>query len=165
MEDGLLVSSALDHARRMYGSLTQPDFSFAGNAYRSQPHKGLVERLSRFLEVEDDTHLDVDVSFYYKLSSKSGRWHLLLSMVGPYAMLFRVPRTHWWTSARGIEPIVDGFVGDERRIVDLVDERGFTLVSGEQSKIPVEFETWSGIPLQEGPLFRVLFRDDSDLAW
>ncbi|MGW2539963.1 hypothetical protein ACWC5I_03610 [Kitasatospora sp. NPDC001574] len=165
MEDDLLLSSVLADSRRSYGSLRDPDFAFATRTYQQQPYKALVDNLSGFAEVRDNTHLDSDVCFYYEVSTASGSWHLLLSMVGPYAMLFRAPRAHWWSSRVVLTPIVDDFRADEIRIHGLFSEWGFTFLSGAQSKISVEFPEWPGGPLEKGPLFRILFSDVFDLAW
>ncbi|MFE2175814.1 hypothetical protein [Kitasatospora sp. NPDC059462] len=165
MENGSLLSSALADARIAYGSLTSPDFSFAARACQRQPYRRLMERISEFSKVEDNTHLDEDVCFYCKISSSSGNWHLLLSMVGPYAMLFRAPKAHRWSARVILTPIVDGLERDEEKIFALICQWGFSIVSGDQSKIPVEFPEWPGGPMEEGPLFRILFSDAWDLAW
>ncbi|WP_406085984.1 hypothetical protein [Kitasatospora purpeofusca] len=165
MESDHLLSLALKDAAIAYGSLERPDFAFVTSAYQRQPYRSLVEALSSFAVVEDDTHLDDDVCFQYKISTKSGSWRLLLSMVGPYAMLFRAPKAHRWTSRVILEPIVDDFSKEEKLISGLADEWGFTFLSGGQSKISVEFPSWPGGPMEEGPLYRVLFSDVFDLAW
>ncbi|MFF7585875.1 hypothetical protein ACFZCK_00090 [Kitasatospora purpeofusca] len=165
MESDRLLSLALKDARSAYGSLERPDFAFVTRAYQRQPYGLLMEAISGFAAVKDDTHLDDDVCFHYKISTKLGSWRLLLSMVGPYAMLFRAPKAHRWTSRVILEPIVDGFSEEERLIFGLADKWGFNLLSGEQSKISVEFESWPGGPMETGPLYRILFSDVFDLAW
>ena len=77
----------LQAALSQYRSLEQPNFWFQAEAVRKRPYEPLVHELRGWLEVEDMTDLNADVSFVYRLSASGQQWNLMLSMVGPYAVL------------------------------------------------------------------------------
>jgi len=91
---GTKMKNVLTQIERTYRSYESPEFFFVS------PYKHLVQKISACFQVEEDTDPNDDVSFGYLLRAKyrSGakrdqQWLLRLSMVGPYAVLFRLLHT------------------------------------------------------------------------
>jgi hypothetical protein len=154
----------LGYARRAYGDLQKPDYGFFSQALRDRPWESLVERLRRFLRVEDWTDREDDVSFSYEMQvgRSSPAWSLWLSAVGPFALLA-------YSSAGGellrSDVVVD--VGSEMppegtEIITLLRDSGVRLLSAEEVETTVDFRPADGrFPAS---LFVMLF-GDSDVPW
>lgn len=73
-----------------YGSLDSPNYSFVQKVAQQQPYSDLVKSLKAMgFEIYETTDTNEDVSFCYVLTS-SLRWALQLSMVGRFAVFFRL---------------------------------------------------------------------------
>ncbi|HEY0607521.1 MAG TPA: hypothetical protein VGD58_31675, partial [Herpetosiphonaceae bacterium] len=84
------VCSILSHITTTYRSLENPYFFFVNEIVANQPYKALLSHIQEIFDVEEDTDLNVDVSFQYVLSRDQKLWSLQLSMLGPYAAIWRV---------------------------------------------------------------------------
>ncbi|MFJ6798882.1 hypothetical protein [Streptomyces sp. NPDC091268] len=155
----------LEAARRAYGSLEDPNFLFVTESVELNPYGGLIDRISRICKVADRTSIDADVCFYLELSNR-GKWHLLLSMIGPYAMLLRV--TERWP-ARFRSPVVEVVrepdPGIEEKVLSLLVADGFKMITAEEAESVVKFAVPPESEPEEGPLFRILFSDAFIVPW
>ena len=80
--------------QKRYKSLESPDFSFTRNRQVSKNHKCILKELERNYQVEDVTDLNCDVCSRFVLTKEKRAWVLELSMVGPYAILLDMDKTH-----------------------------------------------------------------------
>ncbi|MFJ2301859.1 hypothetical protein [Streptomyces sp. NPDC087787] len=79
-----------EFARRSYGSLQRPRYDVISKRLEKDPYRDLLEELERLGEVEDVTDLNCDVAFAWKI--RTGEFGVVarLSVVGPYAAVFRL---------------------------------------------------------------------------
>ena len=73
-----------------YGSLEAPRFDFVKEVLKARPYDGVIEEIRRKFTVEEDTDPNEDVSFGYVLVRGDKTWLLRISMLAPYAVLFRI---------------------------------------------------------------------------
>jgi len=155
----------LEYARRAYGDLQKPDYGFFAEALRTRPCERLMSRFREFLRVEDWTDREDDVSFSYVLKVRRGSagWLLWLSAVGPFAFLVYSPTDDEIVRSDVVTGVRDGGFAEEARIVGLLQDEGFRLLSAIQIESMVnEFRPWDGrFPVS---LFVVLF-GDTDVPW
>lgn len=78
-----IMASLLDK----YGSLERPTFFFVESALAKRPYDDIVQKLSKYFNIEETTDPNEDVSFVFALSQGVDSWLLQLSMIGPYAII------------------------------------------------------------------------------
>lgn len=144
---------------RAYGSLDDPTFHFVGEALRGRPYRGLLTAIARHAPVRDDTIPDDDVSFGAILEGADVPRVLRLSMLGPFAVLLRLPpggRAEVVTagSARGLE----------RGLVDELSAHGFELLDRPTLEEPVAL-TLPKTPREECLVYQALFLDSDVVPW
>ena len=75
--------------RERYGSLEQPNFHFVLKEMDKRPFESLIDRLGERFEIDENTDPNDDVSLSYELRRAGQEWSLQLSLIGPYAVLWR----------------------------------------------------------------------------
>lgn len=144
---------------RAYGSLDEPAFRFVGQALAERPYRGLLAAIARHGPVSDDTVPDDDVSFGVILDWADGRRVLRLSMLGPFALLLRLP------PERPAEVVTAGTArGAERGLVDDLSAHGFELLDRATLDAPVAL-TLPKTPPGECLVYQALFVDDDVVPW
>lgn len=171
----LTNEEVLAHARRMYGDLHKPNYSFFSEAWERQPWKPVIDELRQFLRVEDWTNGNDDVSFSYVLQPPRRfsvlrrerrpalAWSLWLSAVGPFALFAGGPADiELHREEVIVEPRADG-PAEEARVVEILKKAGLKLLSADDiEQTVVEFRPWDGrFPAS---VFVVLF-SDTDVPW
>jgi hypothetical protein len=161
-----VLDAYLESARRSYGDLASPNFSFVADFLQRNPYRNVVTHLGSFLSVRDMTTPDDDVCLTLDLRGAGEKWRLLLSMVGPYAMLMRV-HVHRRRLRRSVDVTVGGTDGTEfeQRMVSLLVDAGFRVLTAADAAKPVRFIVPPDEEPEMGPLFRVLFTDMTELPW
>jgi hypothetical protein len=160
------MDEILTCARRAYGDLQKPDYSFFSEALETLPWRPVIDQLRQFLRVEDWTDREDDVSFSYVLKPghrARAAWLLWLSAVGPFALLTygladtELERGHVLTEPRAEGP------AEEARIVQVLRDAGLQLLSAEEvESTVVDFRPWNGkFPAST---FVLLF-GDTDVPW
>ncbi len=81
---------------KAYGSYDNPDLSFINKAFTKKPYQELIEKLSDQYSIKDYTDLNYDRSFDYDLSKGDHGYGLKLSMVGKFALLFKLNEHNKW---------------------------------------------------------------------
>jgi hypothetical protein len=114
-----VISSAV---RNAYGNDRQPSYWFVREALQRDPCRSLVDELSQWYAIENDTDPNDDVSFNFILSRGAGTWRLALSMVGPFALLVRVE------DAEKTAVVTESTEPDEARILGVVKAHGFEFI-------------------------------------
>ncbi|WP_405008415.1 hypothetical protein OHV13_33745 [Kitasatospora purpeofusca] len=166
MADAVELEAWGEWASRAYGSLSDPNFSFVAERYNQNPYAEQIREMMGIANVADSTGLDDDVCF--RLEVGGGRWpawRVLLSMVGPFAMVIKIDRVGRLFPNVISTPVVMSShpVGGE--ILRILKTAGFHILSAEESKINVAFKVPPDEELEDGPLYRVLFSDASELPW
>jgi len=142
-------------------SLEKPDFHFRWDVINHRPYTRLIDELLTHFFIKDVTDLNQDGSFVYLIEQDRDRqWKLQISMVGPYAVLFRL--------AQPLPTLIDESVlkGSDTEIVilrillkhhvQLLDEP--TLIE----RFPLKLDYADD---QNVRLYQVLFTDTDSLPW
>lgn len=147
--------------RDKYGSLESPNFSFVEDAISRQPYQALIRRLSRVFSVEEDTDPNDDVSFMYVLTSGRRQWLLRMSMLGPYAVLFRLndedePELVWddWQATSD----------SEKEALGILSDMGIRVMSLEELSLRVPLTLFNADP-GNVRVYQALFTDTDVLPW
>jgi hypothetical protein len=147
---------------RSYGSVERPNWSFVNDVVSRNPYDGLTEELARFGHLEDDTDVNCDVSFTYLVRRRQRPISVRLSMVGPYALLLVATSDHPDGPLDVISTVDDAGSQDERAIVELLDQQGFKVMSGETLERTIRFSLNNE---QVAPLYRALFSFEEEIPW
>jgi hypothetical protein len=157
------VSAVPDRIReaieRAYGSLDDPAFHFVGEALRERPYRQVVAALARHGTVHDDTAPDDDVSFGTTLESAGARYVLRLSMLGPFAVLLRLPPD------RPAQVVTaDTAQASEGPLLADLSAHGLELLDPATLEQPVRLAL-SKTPLEACRVYQALFLDNDVLPW
>ncbi len=144
---------------RAYGSLDDPTFHFVGEALRERPYRDVVAALARHGPVRDDTVPDDDVSFGLVLELPDVRRVLRLSMLGPFAVLMRLP-------PHGPAEVVTAETarGAECGIVDELSDHGFELLDRATLEVRAPL-TLPKTPREGCLVYQALFLDNDVVPW
>jgi hypothetical protein len=150
--------------RRAFGpDPNSPTFAFVREIAHQRPYEPLIDEIRRFATVRESTDINYDVSFAYAITDEEETLILRLSMVGPYATVFRTfqedPKKPWQVVAPGRgkpTPV-------ERTIRELVTSAGFCILEADELErfVPLRlddaaivvvyralFDTLEGVPWQ-----------------
>ena len=152
-------SNFLEVIERNYKSLTHPDFSFVNKVALSRPYGLLIEKLCDLFEVEEVTDSNDDVSFRYLVSKSNKRWIIELSMLGRYAVVFRI-------SKAGCTELVspNTTVSDEIGIISLLLLDHFEVLRQDELEQFVALNLFNADP-ENVRLYQALFSDVDVLPW
>lgn len=154
-------NSILEHIREKYRDLDHPEFWFVGESISRQPYQPLVERLEQQFSVQDDTDPNDDVSFIYVLRSGRDAWVLALSMVGPFAALFRATSDHpVLIDATGMSALTK----QEAELVEEAQSFGFSFLTKALLEMPIGL-TLQNASRENTRLYQALFSDTDILPW
>jgi hypothetical protein len=154
------LDSILEQAVEKYGSLSSPEFFFVRKALDEDPFRGLIDELASDFQIEEDTDPNDDVSFGYLLTKDSKQWVLRISMVGPYAALFRMKRNG---GGEVVEESSNVYV-EERNIIQLVKQASIQFLTQAELEQPVEMNLSNTEP-ENVKIYQVLFSDTDFLPW
>lgn len=147
--------------RKKYKSLDAPDFSFVREVLSNQPYAKVIQKIARGFDLEEDTDPNDDVSFGYLLTKEHQRWMLRISMVGPYAVLFRLDSA---ASIEVLSPMMPGLSAAETSLVTLLSEAHIQLMERDTLCLPVPIQLFSTEP-ENSRLYQALFVDSDVLPW
>ncbi|MFE9306693.1 hypothetical protein ACIQCF_00380 [Streptomyces sp. NPDC088353] len=118
-----------EFARRSYGSLERPRYDVISKRLEKEPYRDLLEELERLGEVEDVTDLNCDVAFAWKIRSGEPGVVARLSVVGPYAAVFRLHTDGHETG----ESVTAGSCDEQdRRVIAAIEAAGFRILRSEE---------------------------------
>ncbi len=141
-----------------YGSLAEPNYAFVEKALLAQPYARLLDGLSRLGELDETTDVNDDVSFRYVLARDDEEWAVSLSMVGPYALLLRLP-------PREPPVVVTAASGSthEAELVELIERAGVRLLSRKALEREIPFRR-PGADEESAFVYHAIISDES-LPW
>jgi hypothetical protein len=87
-----MTQAAISFAvQRAFGSdPSNPHFDFVGETAETEPYSSVISQIEVLAKVTDITDLNYEVSFGYAIEDHADVIVLRLSMVGPFATMFRV---------------------------------------------------------------------------
>lgn len=85
-----LLDNIINDIKTKYQSLEKPNFSFVSRIVDVNPYMEFIEGLKAYCGIEDITDINYDVSFVYILNCSNQQYMLQLSMVGRYAVLYKL---------------------------------------------------------------------------
>jgi hypothetical protein len=134
-----------------YGQPNAPSFRFVDEALARARRNPAVRELQKLGDSRDVTDLNDDVALVLSLRSSSKRWTVMLSLVGPYAAVYR-------ESESSSTLLDDGTDLDEqdRRVVAVIDANGWKRLSCGLLKEPVHLRL-PGVEEPDVPVFAALF--------
>jgi len=153
------VATLLSLIEARYGSLEHPSFSFVTHVVEENPYRIFVKQLREMGDVEDVTDLNDDVSFAYTVRDKESEWYLMLSMLGPYAVLLRPDGKVYRVSEKRA-----GVSGLEERVHNLLAGHGLHVLGRPLLETPVALQLHNTGP-ERVRLFQALFTDTDFLPW
>jgi hypothetical protein len=148
-----------DALTRAYGALDDPAFHFVGEALRARPYRRLLEAVARHGPVRDDTVPDDDVSFGVILEWADVRRVLRVSMLGPFAVLLRLP-----PDGPAEVVTVDTAHPAERPLLADLAAHGIELLDRGTLEKPVPL-TLPKTPREECLVYQALFVDNDVVPW
>jgi len=124
----------------------------------------LLNRLQRFLTVEEWTDREDDVCLSYVLQTGPGSavWSLWLSLAGPFALLTSTADGETVARADVVTELTSELPPEAGQILQLLDEAGAQLLSAAEIESTAAFRPASGtVPAS---VFVMLF-GDTDVPW
>ena len=144
-----------------YKALDAPDFSFVREVLANRPYAKVTQKIAQGFELEEDTDPNDDVSFGYLLTKGHQRWMLRISMVGPYAVLFRLDSPE---GIKVVSPGMPGLSAAETSLVTLLSEARIRLLDRDTLCLPVPIQLFNTEP-ENSRLYQALFVDSDVLPW
>ena len=140
-----------------YGSLTNPSFHWVQGECDRDAYKSLRTTLAEHFDMEDITDLNSDVSFGYELGSKrqARAWTIRLSMLGPYAMIYRHDGYLQNTIMDGPDDIQ---TSEEKLLVETCRAEGCAVLSFDLLSVPVPLRLFDAAP-DRVRVYQALFSD------
>ncbi|MEL6723282.1 MAG: hypothetical protein AAFP10_08745 [Pseudomonadota bacterium] len=141
-----------------YKSLDFPDFTFVKEMIKSKPYDSLIKKIGCLFDIEETTDVNDDVSFCYIIKKNESQWVIELSMLGLYAVVFRI------TDDGGAELLVSPINQQEEKIAYLLNEYGFERLSENILKQPVNLRLNNTEP-ENTCFYQAFFSDTDQLPW
>jgi hypothetical protein len=145
-----------------YRSQDDPNFDFIQSSPTRNIREGLEELGRGGFEVRDFADLNVDVSYVYSLKHGREAWRLCLSMVGPFAALFRLSRNS------SVLTTGAGATASEREILKVLVAIHYGLLDRRTLSCPSNLRRMRQIQ-ESGSrrivIWQALFREEERLPW
>ena len=150
--------------REVYGSLEDPNFGRIISAFGQRIHDPLWLSLEeRGFDVLDVTDSNTDVASWWEVSRCGGKFDVLLSMVGPFALIMGSP-----TEGEGvtvIECLKDLRESENGKLLaEVLEAASVEILGREVLTAPIELRLTIADPGRVR-LFHALFADVYGLPW
>jgi len=146
----------LECARKAYGSLVAPDYSFLSELIARRPYRNVIARVRAIAQqVIDLSNWNDDVAYSLKVTIDHEDLIVWLSLVGPYAMVHRAIYDGTELRSALALPQPAG-----SKVAEVLVHAGFRLLTADELSMPVEFASGDNCPSAYTPLARVLFSDN-----
>jgi hypothetical protein len=156
------LKRVMDLIRKRYKSFESPDFSFVGDAMSRRPYEKTLQQIGKSFHIEEETDPNDDVSFGYLLRREEKQWVLLLSMLGPYAVLFRIDESG---RVKELLTHIEQAASDsEKELVTILSDNSICLMGREMLLIPVPISL-SNAETENTRVYQALFTDTDILPW
>ncbi|MGY0464584.1 hypothetical protein ACW14Y_30690 [Kitasatospora sp. cg17-2] len=166
MEMSHALTGWAEWASRAYGDGPRPNFAFVNECYDRNPYAEQIRRMSEIAGVEECTNLDDDVCFRLEVDGgRRRKWIVLLSMVGPFAMVIQVDKVGSFFSDLVSTPLVASTDQVAAALLEILRDGGFHVLSAEESTTNAPFMIPPDEEPEDGPLYRILFSDATELPW
>lgn len=163
------MKSLFTQIEHTYRSFSSPEFFFVSDALQKRPYKCLIEEIGGCFHVEEDTDPNDDVSFGYLLRAKyptgvkrDQEWLLRLSMVGPYAVLFRFLDTETEPTLISYTELV--LSEPEQCLVKTLSLNGICLMDRQSLMQSIPMTLFNAEP-EKTYVYHSLFTDTDVLPW
>ncbi len=147
--------------RQKYGSLDAPHFDFVKESLEARPYDAIIEEIKQRIAVEEDTDPNEDVSFGYILTKGEKTWLLRISMLGPYAVLFRLPFPQ---KLEFVPSVPQECTDEETKLVELLNRNRIHLLGKVILSRPIALELFD-TEKEKVSLYHALFSDSGELPW
>ena len=145
-----------------YKSLEEPQFFFVNEVVAMRPYNIVVQRIEQEFLVEEDTDLDADVSFHYVLTRGTNKWSLQLSMLGPYAVIWRIVKIGQILEI--IDPTIELISEQEQALIQLLWDHGIHILDEDTLTYPIQLRLFYTEP-EHTCIYQALFGDYDVLPW
>jgi hypothetical protein len=156
------LQAILSHMRTKYRALDDPNYLFVVKAQHQKPYRDVIHALENQFDITEDTDLNVGVSFGYTLREGDTIWSLELSMVGPYAAIWRilVPGQE----LQVIDPNTKGLSTTESSLMRVLHTFSILVLdqASLEQQIPLNLST---IELEDTRIYQALFCQLDPLPW
>ncbi len=158
--DDPTVNGIHDAIRMAYVSLSRPEWFFVERTAAEQPYREFLDHLERRFDITDTTDFNDDVSLDLVLCGNEHAWSLMLSLVGRYAVLWRL------RPSRAPTPITekDSLTGTETWVMELLRAHHIKLLEKRVLETPVALRLHNTLP-GRSRVFQALFSDMDILPW
>lgn len=154
------LQEILESIKRAYGSLDDPNYSFAERRYRSLRCHPFVLDMMKMYYVQDQTDLNDHMALHLEILHKDGSMLICLSFVDSWAMTFRL-ETQKKPQNKILEASSD-LLPDERGIVDMLFKHGFKQITKEEASTRVDMNLCD-TDRSEARLYHAIISDDGTL--
>jgi hypothetical protein len=161
VDDTLLIQRIKADVSKAYTSLDHHNYKFVSKALADQPYDQLTQLLACLGDVfEEDTDINEDVSFGYRICDGQDCIFFQLSMVGPYAVVQRIlpdGTTQVVVQASCNTPF-------ERSVIDAIAAAGIVVLDEQVLSFPLR-EQFGDLESGVATVYRLLFTDTDLLPW
>lgn len=130
-----VINKILQDIKIAYGSYETPSYDFVIKKYEEDPYKDLINDISKIFYVIDSTDINDDVSFNYQIRYGEKEWHLAISMVGQYAIFYRIVKEEFANYLDSYKVLLD----EEKKIIYLLDNFGLQILTEQILKYTIDF--------------------------
>lgn len=145
-----------------YESLEDPQFFFVNEVIARCPYNAVIRQLEQWFLVEEDTDLNADVSFQYILKLGDNIWSLQLSMLGPYAAIYRVIKPG--AAFKVLAPNTTSLSEADKVLMQVLRDNGILVLDQETLEYPVSLRLSYTEP-GNTRIYQALFGDYDVLPW
>jgi hypothetical protein len=162
MQQESRLQEILESIKRTYGSLDDPNYSFAEKRYRSLLRHPFVLSMMKTYHVLDQTDLNDHVALHLEILHKDGSMLICLSCVDSWVMIFRLETQHF-PEVKILEASSD-LLPAERDVVDMLFKHGFKQITREEASTRIDMNLCD-TDRSEARLYHALISDDGTLPF
>jgi hypothetical protein len=152
------LQEIMNSLRAAYGSLEEPNYSFAEKRLQSLRHHSLIIDLMSRYSIRDITDLSDHLALHLEVRHAEGANVVCLSCIDHWSMLFRLAFENPIYD-KIIEPSCYGALGPERDIVQLLQKYGFKMLTKVEAAFPVSIKLFN-TESNQALVYHALISDD-----
>lgn len=162
MIDANEYQQIVDRVKEKYLSLIEPRFYFKRTAYAQRIYAHIEEEIGAIIVMEDETDINIDVSFQYVLRENKSLWGLQLSMVGLYAAIWRV--VEYGKILQVIDATTNALEPIEQRIIETLTKNNIYVLDENSLSMHIPLQL-PYIDPQNVRIYQALFTELDILPW
>jgi len=151
---------------KSYGSEEVPNFAFVQKRYDKGFYSAVVNDLISNFLVKENTDLNDDICVSLLLRKDTDSWNLLLSLVGKFAVLLRLPQQEESQKSIIVAPHSDRnlLIPGEKSILGILKKNNVSLLAKDTLEIRRRF-VLHNVDSEDTCLYHILFTDTEGLPW